>query len=107
MHVDGAVCIMEMAGGMRPGEDGWALREVLDARLAAGEPMIVLNLVKVPAMDAGALSQLASTRRRVRVLGGDLKLVLHGRSRLHLVFDVHEDVDSAVEACLGRAATVQ
>lgn len=102
MHGDGAVCILDIAGRMRLGEDGWALREALDARLAVGERMLVLNLAEVPSMDSGALTQLVSTCQRVRVLGGDVKLVLHGRSRLHLVFDVHENVDSAVEAYLGR-----
>jgi anti-sigma B factor antagonist len=53
-----------------------ALRELLEAHLAAGSATIVVDLTAVTFLDSTALGVLVSAFKRCRELGGDLRLAI-------------------------------
>ena len=99
------VCILEVTGPMRSSEGDPALRDEVHSRLLAGERKLVLDLRQVPVIDSMTITEVIVCHKRTRNAGADMKIVLNrkGRdvfeiTRLHLVLDIYEDVDGAVNS---------
>jgi anti-sigma B factor antagonist len=104
-RVEGDVCILELSGRLVLGDGDIALRDEFRARLGAGERKIVLDCRNVPFMDSAGIGEVVACYKRAREAGADVKLVLSPKvtdvfaiSRLQLVFDLHDDAASAVQA---------
>jgi len=103
--VDG-VMLVDLHGRITLGAETEALRAKLKQLLSAGYHHILLNLGEVTYVDSVGLSSLVAAYTSARQAGGDLKLLHLPRgvhqllqiTRLSTVFDVYEDLASAVES---------
>lgn len=96
--------MLDVSGRMVGGEVGTRLHDELAKLLEVGEPLLVLNLGGVGAIDSEGLGELVACRERVRHGGGVVKLVAIGRTRdlldasgLSTLFDVFDDEDAALD----------
>lgn len=71
---EGATPVVEIEGEIDVATKDTVQRS-LDAHLEAGEVMILADLRKVTFLDSTGLGVLASTLRRCREAGGDLRIV--------------------------------
>ena len=68
------VCVLTIDGDFSGDETG-ALRELVDGRAAAGQPMdLVIDLEKCPYLDSSGLEALLNARRRCEASKGRLSL---------------------------------
>ena len=103
--VDG-VLLVDLRGRITLGPETEALRSKLKGLLNAGYHHIILNLGGVTYLDSVGLSTLVAGYTSARNAGGDLKLLHLPRgvqqllqiTRLSTVFEIYEDLASAVES---------
>ena len=103
--VDG-VMLLDLRGRITLGAETEALRTKLKQLLQAGHRHVILNLGEVTYLDSVGLSSLVVGFTSARKAGGDLKLLHLPRgvhqllqiTRLSTVFEVYEDLASAVES---------
>ena len=103
--VDG-VMLVDLRGRIPLGPETEALRTKLKQLLNEGYHRIVLNLGEVTYVDSVGLSSLIAGYTSSRNAGGDLKLLHLPRgvhhllqiTRLSTVFEIYEDLKSAVES---------
>ncbi len=82
-----------------------ATRDALAEMVTAGHHHIILNLEPVCFIDSSGLSVLIATLKRLQPLQGQLTLLSPSQNvralieltRLHQVFDIYEDVITAIE----------
>ena len=105
VETTGDISVLSLAGKMTLGDGDRLLREALEMLLASGQERVILDMLDVGMLDSAGLGEVVACSRRVTKGGGDLKLVLRGKildlfrmTRLDRVLDVHDDVDSALEA---------
>lgn len=88
------------------------LRQALLGLVAAGTRRLVVDLAGVPRVDSSALSALVAVAKRLRELGGGLRLCalqapvagVLALTRLGLVLEVHPDRRAALASWDGGAA---
>jgi len=103
--VDG-VMLVDLRGRITLGPETEALRTKLKHLLDAGYHRILLNLGEVTYLDSVGLSSLVAGYTSARRAGGNLKLLHLPRgvqqllkiTRLSTVFDIYEDLATAVES---------
>ena len=103
--IDG-IMLVDLRGRITLGPETEALRTKLKQLLDAGYHRIILNLGEVTYLDSVGLSSLVAGYTSSRNAGGDLKLLHLPRgvhhllqiTRLSTVFDIYEDLESAVES---------
>jgi anti-sigma B factor antagonist len=103
--VDG-IMLVDVRGRITLGPETEALRSKLRQLLNAGHHRIILNLGEVTYVDSVGLSSLVAGYTSSRNAGGDLKLLHLPRgvsqllqiTRLSTVFEIYEDLTSAVES---------
>ena len=103
--VDG-VMLLDLRGRITLGAETEALRTALKQVLKAGHHHVILNLGEVTYVDSVGLSTLVAGFTSARNAGGDLKLLHLPRgvhqllqiTRLSTVFEIYEDLPSAVES---------
>ena len=103
--VDG-VMLVDLRGRITLGPETEALRFKLKELLKAGHHRIILNLGEVTYLDSVGLSSLVAGYTSSRNAGGNLKLLHLPRgvhhllqiTRLSTVFEIYEDLQSAVES---------
>ena len=82
------------------------VREKLDDQLREGHTDLVVDLTDVTFLDSTGLGVLVGRLKRVRTLGGSLRLVgseervlkVFAITGLDKVFEIHADLDSALSA---------
>jgi anti-sigma B factor antagonist len=100
------VMLVDLRGRITLGPETEALRTKLKQLLNAGYHKIILNLGEVTYLDSVGLSSLVAGYTSSRNAGGDLKLLHLPRgvhqllqiTRLSTVFEIYEDLESAVES---------
>jgi anti-sigma B factor antagonist len=103
--VDG-ILLLDLRGRITLGPETEALRSKLKESLNAGQLHIILNLGEVTYLDSVGLSTLVAGYTSARNVGGDLKLLHLPRgvqqllqiTRLSTVFEIYEDLTTAVES---------
>ena len=103
--VDG-IMLVDLRGSITLGPETEAVRLKLKELLKAGQLRIILNLGEVTYLDSVGLSTLVAGYTSARNAGGDLKLLHLPRgvqqllqiTRLSTVFEIYEDLASAVES---------
>lgn len=103
--VDG-VMLVDLRGVITLGTETEALRSKLKELLHAGQHRIILNLGEVTYVDSVGLSTLVVGYTSARNAGGNLKLIHLPRgvqqllqiTRLSTVFEIYEDLASAVKS---------
>ena len=103
--VDG-VMLLDLRGRITLGPETEAVRSRLNQLLNAGHHRIVLNLGEITYVDSVGLSTLVAAYTSARNAEGDLKLLHLPRgvqqllqiTRLSTVFEIYEDLASAVES---------
>lgn len=103
--VDG-VMLLDLRGRITLGPETEAFRTKLKELLDAGYHHLILNLGEITYVDSVGLSSLVAGFTSARSAGGDLKLLHLPRgvhqllqiTRLITVFDVYEDLASAVKS---------
>jgi anti-sigma B factor antagonist len=101
----GNVLVIHLSGAILFGEESSALRSLVRERLNQSN-QIVLDLHEVSYIDSGGLGTLVALYASARRVGGELKLSRLGPranevlqiTKLMTIFDVFDDVDSAVAA---------
>ena len=85
------------------GRDLQLLRQKSKELVEQGERVFVLDMLDVPWLDSSGLGEVFASFKRAREVDGEVKLVLRGKSyslftitRLDKVFEIFDDVDSAV-----------
>ena len=102
-QVDG-ITILDLSGRITLGEGSVQLRDAVRDLLAKGSKLILLNLADVNYIDSSGIGELVSAYTTVRNQGGELKLLnltkkvhdLLQITKLYTVFDVKDDVASAI-----------
>jgi anti-sigma B factor antagonist len=100
------VMLVDLRGRITLGPETEALRTKLKNLLDAGNLHILLNLGEVTYLDSVGLSSLVAGYTSARRAGGNLKLLHLPRgvqqllqiTRLSTVFDIYEDLATAVES---------
>jgi len=89
-----------------------ALRKKVRALIEAGEPLLVLNLSQVAALDSAWLGELVACRERVRKHDGVIKLVASRRPRdllvasgLDRLFEIYRDEEQALDSFMPESET--
>lgn len=103
--VDG-VTLLDLRGRITLGPETEAMRSKLRQLLKDGRQSIILNLGEVSYIDSVGLSTLVAGYTSTRNAKGDLKLLHLPRgvqqllqvTRLSTVFEIYEDLESAVES---------
>lgn len=103
--VDG-VMLLDMRGRITLGPETEAVRSKLKQLLAAGQHRIIMNLGEITYIDSVGLSTLIAGYTSARRAEGGLKLLHLPRgvqqllqvTRLSTVFEVYEDLASAVDS---------
>jgi anti-sigma B factor antagonist len=109
--VDG-VMLVDVRGRITLGPETEALRSKLKELVNAGHHRIILNLGEVTYLDSVGLSTLVAGYTSTRTAGGNLKLLHLPRgvhqllqiTRLSTVFEIHEDLGSAVASFKSESA---
>jgi anti-sigma B factor antagonist len=104
-EVDG-VMVVDLRGRITLGPETEALRTKLKQLVEAGYHHILLNLGEVTYVDSVGLSSLVAGFTSTRRAGGNLKLLHLPRgvqqllqiARLSTVFEIYEDLTTAVES---------
>jgi anti-sigma B factor antagonist len=99
----GDLCILEMAGHLRYPDATALLRRTSREVIAAGERLLVLNMKRVPFMDSSGIGEIVACFKRLRELGGTLKLVLQKPTyklftytHLERMFEIFQDEAAAI-----------
>ncbi len=100
------VMIVDLRGRITLGPETEAVRSKLKELLNAGHHRIILNLGEVTYIDSVGLGTLISGYTSARNAGGNLKLLHLPRgvqqllqiTRLSTVFEIHEDLATAVKS---------
>jgi anti-anti-sigma factor len=100
------VVILSMSGRIETGGDKRLHRRFLEM-FESGERRFVFDLRELAHIDSSLISESIACLKRARVNGGKLELVVAPGGKiqtlleccnLHLVFDVHTDLDEAVKS---------
>jgi anti-sigma B factor antagonist len=105
------VSVVHLQGPITLGEDTGRLRELIRKTLDDGKLKIVFNMADVPYMDSSGLGELIAAHMTAKNRGGHLKLVklsprvkdLVQLTKVHRVFEVFPDEDSAVRSFEGQS----
>jgi anti-sigma B factor antagonist len=100
----GKVRILDLHGKIDMGVGEMALREAVDGLVGKGHKHIVLSLKHVEWIDSAGIGQMVRCKRRVRMAGGEVKIMLPSEqihsmmvlTCLHKVFDIYHDELEAV-----------
>ena len=100
------VNVIDASGRISVAEGSGALRDALNDLTGRNQKKILLNLADVSYIDSSGIRELMVGLTAVINLGGQLKLVnLNKRlqdllqiTRLHTVFEVHDDEASAIRS---------
>jgi len=98
------VVIVDIFGQLRLGEATSKLRDIVQGLLKEGYKKLLLNMAEVQHIDSSGIGELMTAYTTVKSQGGELKLLNLSKNvrnllqvtRLYTIFDVHEDLDSAV-----------
>ena len=108
----GNICILELSGQLKIGPVVKDFAERFEELLRLGERQFVFDMLKVPWMDTSGISTTVACHKHLRDQDkdGEIKVVLQGKTHslfvlyeLHRVFDLHEDVESALAAFAVKA----
>ncbi len=98
------ILVLSLSGRLTLGEGTRLLRQLIEDALALGKNNIVLQMGEVVHIDSTGLGELVARHKAVAQHGGKLKLAKLGSraqalvqlTRLHTVFEIYKDEDSAV-----------
>jgi anti-sigma B factor antagonist len=97
------LAILHVTGEIAYGASTALLRRKCRELVDAGEVRIVLDLLAVPWLDSSGIGEVFACYKRARAHGGEVKLVLRGKSRslftfteLHRVFEIFDDLEAAL-----------
>jgi len=104
-HEENGVIVLDLNGKVTIGAGDVKIRETVMDVLERGHDKLILNLKNLKYMDSSGVGELVSIFTTVSNKGGQLKLTnlsskifdLLQITQLLQVFDVHENVDSALE----------
>ena len=107
----GGIILLDLRGRITLGRETESFRRKIRELLDAGQRRLILDLGEITYIDSIGLSTLVASLTSVRKQGGDLKLVrlpqgvhqLLQTTRLVTVFEIHNSVESALQA-FGREA---
>jgi anti-sigma B factor antagonist len=103
--MDGII-VLSMRGRITLGSETEAFRSKIKDLTAAGCPRLILDLGEITYIDSAGLSVLVAAYTSVRKQGGDVMLLRLPRgvhqllqvTRLVTIFEIHNDVASALQA---------
>ena len=102
----GGIILLDMRGRITLGRETEAFRRKIRELIDAGYKRLILDLGGITYIDSVGLSILVASFASVRKQGGDLKLLrlpqgvhqLLQITRLVTVFEIHESLESALQA---------
>ena len=105
----GNVNVIDMSGKMVIGKGDKLLGETMKQLLAAGEKYFVLNMQGVPFLDSGGIGEVVACYKRVKEIGGAVKLEkLSGKAHdlftmtaLNRVFEIYDNEQEALGSFAG------
>ena len=106
------VVVLDISGRITLGQGNVMLREIVRDLADKGNKRIVLNLGEVNYVDSSGLGELVKALTTIRNKGGEMKLTninkrvlnLLEMTRLSAVFDIQQDVASALASFRGQAS---
>jgi len=107
----GNVSVIDVKGNIILGEGNVLIRQMLTDLMAQGKRLVVLNLREVDHIDSAGIGELVRSHSTLRRRGGQLKLAnlspkvkdVIEMTRLHTVFDIYGDEQSAVRSLAASA----
>ena len=109
-HQQGAVTVLTLAGELTLDDGDLALGRYVDQMIAAGRRQIVVDLSNVSYIDSAGVGMLVAESQRLTQQEGAMRLArLTARShhllamlKLKFVFEIYDDVESAVRSFTWR-----
>lgn len=106
------VLVLNLTGKLVLGDGTRVFRQLIQDALAIGKKDIILNLGEVVHIDSSGLGELVTSHSTVKRAGGRMKLVklthrayeLVNLTKLHTVFEIYEDEDTALRSFRPPAA---
>ncbi len=100
------VCILDLEGTIKIGDDSLLFRTNLRSLIRDGEKNILLNLKDVTYIDSSGLGELVSGFSSLQKNGGDMKLLnltdrvseLMMITKLLTVFEIYDDEKTAIDS---------
>lgn len=100
------VVILDLKGRITLGEGSVLLRDSVKSILAEGKRKVLLNVADVAYIDSSGVGELSSALARIRMLGGDLKLLSLSQkvhdllqiTKFYSAFDVYDNEKKAIES---------
>jgi anti-sigma B factor antagonist len=107
----GGISVLALAGELTLDDGDLAFGRYADQMIAAGRLQIVLDLSEVTYIDSAGVGMLVAKSKRVAQHGGSIRLArltarshhLLGLLKLKLVFEIYDDIESAVRSFAWRA----
>jgi len=108
----GNILIMQVSGQIKFGTSSERFAKHFDDLMESGERQFVFDMVDVPWMDTAGINATVACMKHLkdRDGNGEIKLALRGKNlelfvfySLNKVFDIHEDVESALAAFAGQS----
>lgn len=102
----GDIIVLHLQGRITLGEGTETLRKLIRGTLDDGRRKILLNMAEVYYIDSSGLGELIAAQTSAKQCGGKLKLMkltarvqdLFQLTKVHRVFEVYTDEDSAVRS---------
>ena len=99
------VNVFRISGELRLGQPTELLRRACREHIEKGEKQYVFDMLDVAWLDSSGLGEVFACFKRAREAQGTVKLALRGKSyslftitQLDKVFEIYDDVDSAVSS---------
>jgi anti-sigma B factor antagonist len=100
------VLVLNLTGKLVLGDETRTFRQLIQDALTIGKKDIILNLGEVVHIDSSGLGEMVTSHSSVKRQGGHLKLVkltpraqdLVNLTKLHTVFEIYDDEDSALRS---------
>ena len=109
-HQHGDVAVLTLAGELTLDDGDLAFGRYVDQMIAAGRRRVVVDLSSVSYIDSAGVGMLVAESQRVTQQGGAMRLArltarshhLLGMLKLKFVFEIFDDVESAVRSFAWR-----
>ncbi|HVG83906.1 MAG TPA: STAS domain-containing protein [Vicinamibacterales bacterium] len=109
-HQQGDVAVITLAGELTLDDGDLAFGRYVDQMIADGRSRIVVDLSSVSHIDSAGVGMLVAESKRVTKHGGAMRLArltarshhLFGMLKLKFVFEIYDDVESAVRSFAWR-----
>ena len=88
------VPVLDIGGELVLGEPTRALRDCARELVDSGESFVIFNMAEVTCLDSAGIGEIVACHKRARDRGGQIRLVVTGKSReLLLLYELNKIIE--------------